>query len=79
MVYENDRVIDQRSKEINDIVKSINELAEVFRDMQTLVIDQGTLLDRIDYNIEQVAVSMKTANKELIAVSCAGFLLHMSC
>ena len=30
-----------------------------------LVIDQGTMLDRIDYNVEQVVTQAKSANKEL--------------
>jgi len=32
-----------------------------------MVIDQGTLLDRIDYNIEQTATDVKSAEKELVA------------
>ena len=58
-------VIDQREREVTQIAKSIHQLAEIFRDLQTLVIDQGTLLDRIDYNIEQTAVQVKEATVEL--------------
>jgi hypothetical protein len=32
----------KRDEEINTLVKSIGELASVFKDMQTLVIEQGT-------------------------------------
>jgi syntaxin 16 len=67
-IQNNDRAIDSRTREVNDIAKSIYALAEIFRDLQTLVIDQGTLLDRIDYNIEQVTFTMKAANEELIVV-----------
>lgn len=68
LVSANDRVIEERSKEIQDVVKSIHQLAEIFRELQTMVIDQGTLLDRIDYNIEQVSGSMKAAHEELSQV-----------
>lgn len=57
--------VDQREREINQIAKSIQQLAEIFRDLQTLVIDQGSMLDRIDYNIEQTAVHTKAAVVEL--------------
>ncbi|CAB4484896.1 unnamed protein product [Rhizophagus irregularis] len=38
---------------------------EIFRELQSLVIDQGTLLDRIDYNVEQMSVNVKSAVREL--------------
>ena len=40
-----------RSKEINELTDSINSLAVLFKDFSVLVIEQGTILDRIDYNI----------------------------
>ncbi|KAI8374248.1 t-SNARE [Radiomyces spectabilis] len=61
----NEAVIDQREREVNQIAKSIHQLAEIFRDLQTLVIDQGTLLDRIDFNIEQTNIQVKHAVVEL--------------
>jgi syntaxin 16 len=65
----NDAVIEQRELEINDIAKGIIELADIFKDLQTMVIDQGTMLDRIDYNVERMAVDVKEAEKELTVVS----------
>ncbi|GAC95043.1 hypothetical protein PHSY_002618 [Pseudozyma hubeiensis SY62] len=55
----------QRSKEIDEIAKSIQELATLFTDLQSLVIDQGTLLDRIDYNVELMGSELQGAVKEL--------------
>lgn len=36
------------------IARSIEELAQIFKELAVLVIDQGTILDRIDFNMEQV-------------------------
>ena len=35
-------------------VKSIEDLSTIFKELAVLVIDQGTILDRIDFNMEQV-------------------------
>jgi syntaxin 16 len=71
MMESNEAVIDQREREINQIAKSIYQLADIFRDLQTLVIDQGTMLDRIDYNIEQTNVQVQHAVVELDQVILA--------
>lgn len=65
----NDQAISQREKEITEIAKSIVTLSEIFRELQTMVIDQGTVLDRIDYNIEQTNVSLSSAHQELMKAS----------
>ena len=68
MRHSNDTAIAQREHEINDIAKGIIELADIFKDLQGMVIDQGTMLDRIDYNVERMATDVKGAEKELIQV-----------
>jgi len=47
-------LVNTRDIEITRIAKSIEELAQIFKELAVLVIDQGTILDRIDYNMEQV-------------------------
>ena len=64
----NDAAIAQREREINDIAQGIIELADIFKELQVMVIDQGTMLDRIDYNIENMAINVKAADKELNVV-----------
>ncbi|MCJ1308343.1 hypothetical protein MMC25_001996 [Agyrium rufum] len=67
-IVSNDSAIAQREREINDIARGIIELADIFKDLQTMVIDQGTMLDRIDYNVERMTVDVKAAEKELVVV-----------
>jgi len=55
----------QRDRELSEIAKSIADLAVLFKDLSSMVIDQGTLLDSVEYNIEQTAVQMSQAVKEL--------------
>lgn len=42
----------QRNKQITDLVKSINQLNGIYKQLNELVIEQGSLIDRIDFNIE---------------------------
>ncbi|UZJ54045.1 hypothetical protein CBS101457_003365 [Exobasidium rhododendri] len=60
-----DANIAQRDREIDQIAKSIADLAELFQDLSALVIDQGTMLDRIDFNIEHMGQDMNAAVEEL--------------
>lgn len=71
-----------REKEIVKLVQSINELAQVFRELNMLVLEQvcslllalvclhwarcqGSILDRIDYNIEMAKLKVEQGNQEL--------------
>ena len=55
----------RRSKEITNIAKSINELAVLFKDLSVLVVEQGTILDRIDYNVLEAKEAMEKADVHL--------------
>ncbi|GAA5988741.1 hypothetical protein JCM10908_006150 [Rhodotorula pacifica] len=57
--------IDRRNAEIHSIAQSIADLADMFKDLSSLVIDQGTLLDRVDWNVEQMNTEVKGAVEEL--------------
>ena len=46
-------------------MESINELAQIMKDLSVLVIDQGTILDRIDYNIQATAASIDEGVKQI--------------
>lgn len=60
-----DSLVRQRETEINKIARGVLEVSAIFKEMQTMVIEQGTILDRIDYNLENTKVELKQANKEL--------------
>ncbi|EDV29770.1 uncharacterized protein TRIADDRAFT_52504 [Trichoplax adhaerens] len=64
-VEDNTALIEEREREIVAIVRSISELNEIFKDLSTLIVDQGTVLDRIDYNIEHAAVQVEEGLKQL--------------
>lgn len=55
----------EREKEIQQVVESVNELAQIMKDLSVLVIDQGTIVDRIDYNIQSVATTVDEGLKQL--------------
>ncbi len=57
--------VQSRDHEIAQIAKSIEELGSIFKELAVLVIDQGTILDRIDYNMEAVVEHTKTGIKQL--------------
>ncbi|KAI0169470.1 t-SNARE [Hypoxylon sp. FL1284] len=69
LLHSNDAAILQREREIEDIAQGIIELSDLFRDLQTMVIDQGTMLDRIDYNVERMATDVKAADRELVVAA----------
>jgi syntaxin 16 len=50
------------------LVNSITNLASIFKDLSDLTLEQGTILDRIDYNIESARDDTKAAVKHLEAV-----------
>ncbi|KAK8711499.1 hypothetical protein V6N13_146781 [Hibiscus sabdariffa] len=56
---------EEREREITQVVQSVNEIAQIMKDLSALVIDQGTIVDRIDYNIQNVATSVEEGFKQL--------------
>ncbi|CAI0551623.1 unnamed protein product [Linum tenue] len=55
----------EREREIQQVVESVNELAQIMKDLSVLVIDQGTIVDRIDYNVQNVATTVEEGLKQL--------------
>ena len=62
---ENNSQLRRRDEDLTNLLKSVNELAEIFKDMQTLVMEQGTILDRIDYNIDIASSNVSKGKKNI--------------
>ena len=63
---ENNEQLRRRDNELNNLLESVNELAELFKEMQNLVMQQGTILDRIDYNIDIASININKGKKNII-------------
>lgn len=61
--------LQRRDEEIVKIAKSIEELAVIFRELGQLVVEQGSILDRIEYNVDLVVEKVKKGNEELVKTS----------
>jgi len=60
---------DDQTEDIKRVVESIKTLTNLMSKMNDVVIEQGTIVDRIDYNIETAAKHVKKGNKELKEVT----------
>merc|ERR1719198_94594 len=65
VVESQESAVRERDEEIQKIARSIQELSEIFKELAVLVIDQGTILDRIDFNMEQVVEHVEEGIKQL--------------
>lgn len=61
----NQAFLESRDEEITQLARGVYEVSTIFREMQSLIINQGTIVDRIDYNLENTVVQLREANKEL--------------
>lgn len=73
---ESEEEIARRERDIMDIAKRILELSDIFKEIQSVVTDQGSILDTISTNIENTGESMCEASKELSKVSEDGVCRH---
>ena len=60
-----DITLKKRDQEINLLLNSLNDLSTIFKDLQNVILAQGTILDRIDFNIDTAALNVEKANKHL--------------
>ena len=60
------QMLKKRDNELNQLLNSVNDLAGIFKDMQVLVMEQGSILDRIDYNIDIASTNVVKGKNSLI-------------
>ena len=56
----------RRDTDLNQLLNSMNNLTSTFKDLKNLVMEQGTILDRIDYNIDSAAEKTAKGKQHLI-------------
>jgi syntaxin 16 len=66
MMDNSKQVLKKRDTELNKLLNSVNDLAGIFKDMQVLVMEQGSILDRIDYNIDIASTNVVKGKNSLI-------------
>lgn len=60
------QLIALREREISKVAMGILEISTIFKEMETLVVTQGSMMDRIDYNLTRTAQDLKVSDKELV-------------
>ena len=69
MQDEPDLLLEYRENEIKNIVNGVNQLGGLFKDLNVIVIEQGTILDRIDYNIDVTFDNVVKGKKKIISAN----------
>ena len=66
MTDNSQHILKKRDNELNLLLNSVQDLAGIFKDMQSLVMEQGSILDRIDYNIDIASTNVVKGKNSLI-------------
>ena len=64
-IVANDLMLRQRNQELTQMVQMMNQLNELFADLGTLIIQQGTMLDRIDTTVSEARETIVAGNEIL--------------
>jgi len=60
------KFLDERDEEITRVARAVDDISHIFKELAVLVIDQGTILDRVDFNMEAVAERTRHATTQLL-------------
>jgi len=65
----NNNIILDRERDIREIEKNVIEVNEIFRDLSALVVEQGSMIDSIESNIESSVEHTSKGAEELVKAS----------
>ena len=65
-IRNNENMLRQRNEEIRHLVDMMNQLNQLFADLGTLIVEQGTMLDRIDGIVEETITIVDEGNKQIV-------------
>jgi syntaxin 16 len=60
-------LIDEREQYINSITRDLYDIHEIFKTLNTVVQEQGFLLDHIEDNIDHIVVNIENADNQLVS------------
>ena len=55
----------QNTKSLQNLASQAAEVAQMFQQLNTMIVEQGTLIDRIDYNVNETLSNAVEANKQV--------------
>ena len=58
-------LVQSEDEEIEQLVRRAAEVREIFADLAQLIVEQGTVIDRIDYNIAQSLENAEEAHRQI--------------
>lgn len=62
---DNTLMIEERDRGVQNVLKSTLELNQLFKDIGQLVLEQGSIMDRIDTNVEHSALKVESGVQQL--------------
>ena len=65
LMEDQSKLLRKREQEITSIVQSIQDLNTIFKELATMVAEQGEMVDRIDVNIENANIKVDEGLKQL--------------